>query len=59
VLVLHRSSEDETSTLERLNKMSAPDLRAFVAPHKDSIRLADFDAELMIWWRLPRERSDL
>ncbi len=34
VLVLHRDSEGETETLERLNKMTADELKALIAAHK-------------------------
>jgi phosphate transport system substrate-binding protein len=47
VLVLHRSSEGETETLQRLNKMSADELKALIAAHKDSIVIADSDAEVL------------
>jgi ABC-type phosphate transport system substrate-binding protein len=47
VLVLHRSSEGETETLQRLNKMSADELKALIAVHKDSIVMADSDAEVL------------
>ncbi|MGA9304438.1 MAG: substrate-binding domain-containing protein [Candidatus Sulfotelmatobacter sp.] len=47
VLVLHRDSEGETETLERLNKMTADELKALIAAHKDSIMMADSDAEVL------------
>lgn len=47
VLVLHRRSEGETETLQRLNKMSADELKAMIAAHKDSIVMADSDAEVL------------
>jgi ABC-type phosphate transport system substrate-binding protein len=47
VLVLHRDSEGETETLERLNKMSADELKALIAAHKDSVMMADSDAEVL------------
>jgi ABC-type phosphate transport system substrate-binding protein len=47
VLVLHRDSEGETETLERLNKMTGDELKALVAAHKDSIVMADSDAEVL------------
>ena len=47
VLVLHRSSEGETETLQRLNKMSTDELKALIAAHKDSIVIADSDAEVL------------
>ena len=47
VLVLHRSSEGEAETLERLIKMSSGELKALIAAHKDSIMLADSDADVL------------
>jgi ABC-type phosphate transport system substrate-binding protein len=47
VLVLHRDSEGEAETLERLNKMTADELKALIAAHKDSIMMADSDAEVL------------
>ncbi len=47
VLVLHRDSEGEMETLERLNKMTADELRALIATHKDSIVMADSDADVL------------
>jgi phosphate transport system substrate-binding protein len=47
VLVLHRSSEGETKTLQRLNKTSADELKALIAAHNDSIVMADSDAEVL------------
>ncbi len=47
VLVLHRSSEGETETLQGLNKMSADELKALISAHKDSIVMADSDAEVL------------
>ncbi|MGA9757989.1 MAG: substrate-binding domain-containing protein [Candidatus Sulfotelmatobacter sp.] len=47
VLVLHRDSEGETETLERLNKMTADELKALIAAHKDSIVMADSDADVL------------
>ena len=47
VLVLHKSSSGEMATLERLNKMSAAQLKSFIAAHKDSILIVDSDAELL------------
>jgi ABC-type phosphate transport system substrate-binding protein len=47
VLVLHRDSEGETETLERLMKMSADDLKAMIAAHKDSIQMVDSDADAL------------
>lgn len=47
VLVLHKDSDGETETMERLNKMSAAEWKAQVATHKDSIRMADSDADVL------------
>jgi phosphate transport system substrate-binding protein len=47
VLVLHKDSAGETETLERLNKLSTSEWKALVAAHKDSIVLADSDAEVL------------
>ena len=47
VLVLHKESAGEAETLERLNKMTAPEWKAFVAAHKDSIVLVDTDTDVL------------
>lgn len=47
VLVLHKDSAGESETLEHLNKMSAAEWRALIAAHKDSIQMADSDAEVL------------
>jgi ABC-type phosphate transport system substrate-binding protein len=47
VLVLHRQSLSQMETLEKLNKMSQMELKALIAAHKDSIFLADSDADLL------------
>jgi ABC-type phosphate transport system substrate-binding protein len=47
VLILHKDSASEAETLERLNKMSAPEWKAFVAAHKESILLVDTDADVL------------
>ena len=47
VLVLHRDSAGETETLEHLIKMSGDELKAWIAAHKDSILIADSDAEVL------------
>ena len=47
VLVLHKNSEGETETLERLIKMSPAELKALIASHNDSIMIADSDAEVL------------
>ncbi len=47
VLVLHRDSPGETETLQRLNKMTDNEWKALIAAHKDSIQLADSDADVL------------
>jgi ABC-type phosphate transport system substrate-binding protein len=47
ILVLHKDSAGETETLERLAKISAAELKALVASHKDFILIADSDAEVL------------
>lgn len=47
VLVLHKNSAGESKTLERLNKMSAREWNALIAGHKDSIQMADSDADVL------------
>jgi ABC-type phosphate transport system substrate-binding protein len=47
VLVLHKNSEGETETLERLIKMSAAELKALISAHKDSVVIADSDADVI------------
>jgi ABC-type phosphate transport system substrate-binding protein len=47
VLILHKDSAGETETLERLNKMSASDWKAFVAAHRDAIQVVDSDADVI------------
>jgi ABC-type phosphate transport system substrate-binding protein len=47
ILVLHKDSAGETETLERLNKMNDTEWKALIAAHKDSIVLADSDAEVL------------
>ena len=46
ILVLHKDSAGETETLERLIKMSAGELKALIAAHKD-IGVVDSDAEVL------------
>jgi ABC-type phosphate transport system substrate-binding protein len=48
VLVLHGNSPDEMVTLEHLNKMTADEVKAMVASHKDSIRTVGFVSERSI-----------
>ena len=47
VLVLHRSSPDEVTTLGRLNKMTPAVLRSFLAAHKYDIRVVDSDVDVI------------
>jgi ABC-type phosphate transport system substrate-binding protein len=47
VLVLHKNSEGETETLERLIKMSPAELKSLIATHKDSIVIATSDADVL------------
>jgi ABC-type phosphate transport system substrate-binding protein len=47
VLVLHKDSAGEDETLERLNKMSSVEWKAFLAAHKDSILFVDTDADVL------------
>jgi phosphate transport system substrate-binding protein len=47
VLVLHRDSSSEDETLQRLNKMSSEQWKAFLAAHRDSLVLVDTDAEVL------------
>jgi phosphate transport system substrate-binding protein len=47
VVVLHKDSGGETETLQRLIKISPAELKALVAAHKDSIVMADSDAEVL------------
>jgi ABC-type phosphate transport system substrate-binding protein len=45
--VLHKDSAGETETLERLAKISAAELKALIAAHKDFILMADSDADVL------------
>jgi ABC-type phosphate transport system substrate-binding protein len=47
VLVLNKDSVAQMGTLERLNKMSASDLKAFLTAHKDLVVYADSDVDLL------------
>lgn len=47
VLILHKESAGEAETLERLNKMSATDWKAFLAAHRDAIQVVDSDADVL------------
>ncbi len=46
IVVLHKDSAGEAETLERLIKMSASELKALIAAHKD-ILVVDSDAEVL------------
>jgi len=46
ILVLHKESAGEAETLERLIKMSATELKAQIAAHKDIV-IADSDADVL------------
>jgi ABC-type phosphate transport system substrate-binding protein len=48
-IVLHRSSAGETITLERLNKMSAQQWQAWIAEHRDSVKLVGSDEEVLTY----------
>ena len=47
IVILHKDSAGETETLERLNKMNAGEWKALIAAHKDSIQIADSDADVL------------
>lgn len=47
VLVLHKASSGETETLERLNRMSAVEWKAFITAHQDSILFVDTDGDVL------------
>ncbi|MGO8795427.1 MAG: substrate-binding domain-containing protein [Candidatus Sulfotelmatobacter sp.] len=47
VVVLHKNSSGEAETLEHLAKISASELKALVAAHKDAIMLVDSDADVL------------
>jgi ABC-type phosphate transport system substrate-binding protein len=47
LLVLHKESSGETETLERLNKMSAAEWKAFLVAHRDSIVFVETDAAVL------------
>jgi ABC-type phosphate transport system substrate-binding protein len=47
ILVLHRDSAGETETLQRLIKASAAEWKMLIAAHKDSILMADSDADVI------------
>jgi hypothetical protein len=47
VLVLHKNSEGETETPERLIKMRPGELKALIATHQDSVMLVDSDGDVL------------
>jgi phosphate transport system substrate-binding protein len=47
ILVLHKDSAGERETLERMAKISASELKALMAAHKDLILIADSDADVL------------
>ncbi len=47
VLVLHAASRDESETLQRLNHMSAAQVKAFLQLHKDQVKIVASDAEVL------------
>jgi hypothetical protein len=47
ILVLHKDSAGELATLEHLTHMSDSELKAFVLSHKESLTLADSDADVL------------
>jgi ABC-type phosphate transport system substrate-binding protein len=47
ILVLHKDSPGELATLEHLTHMSDSEMKAFVLSHKDSLTLADSEAEVL------------
>jgi ABC-type phosphate transport system substrate-binding protein len=47
LLVLHKESAGEAETLERLNRMSGAEWKAFLVAHRDSILFVDTDADVL------------
>jgi ABC-type phosphate transport system substrate-binding protein len=47
ILVLHKNSSGEMTTLERLNKMSSNELKSFLAAHQGSITTVDSDEDVL------------
>ena len=47
LLVLHKESAGESETLERLNRMSAAEWKAFLVAHRDSIVFVETDADVL------------
>lgn len=48
-LVLHRASAGETATLQHLTKMSAQQWHVWIAEHKDFVKVADSDDDVLIY----------
>jgi ABC-type phosphate transport system substrate-binding protein len=46
-VVLHKASNGETVTLQRLNKMAAQQWHHWIAAHKDSLTLVDSDDDVL------------
>ena len=47
VIVLHKASSGERTTLARLMKMSDGHLQSFIATHKNSLKLVGTDADVL------------
>jgi ABC-type phosphate transport system substrate-binding protein len=47
VLILHNNSAGETETLQHLIKVSPTEWKALIAGHRDSIQMADSDADVL------------
>ncbi|MDP9162308.1 MAG: hypothetical protein M3O09_19035 [Acidobacteriota bacterium] len=47
IVVLHKNSNGEMITLERLGKMSLGEMNSVVATHKDAIRFVASDADML------------
>ncbi|HXW89045.1 MAG TPA: substrate-binding domain-containing protein [Terriglobales bacterium] len=46
-LILHSNSVGETETVQRLIKVSPAEWKALIAAHRDSIQIADSDADVL------------
>ena len=46
-VVLHRGSAGEALTLQHLNKMSATQWQAWIAEHKDSLKIVESDEQVL------------
>jgi phosphate transport system substrate-binding protein len=47
VIVLHNSSAEEITTLQHISKMPEPGLKALLALRKDSVQMAESDADVI------------